>query len=84
MDELLPRARKMAASAAPGTPPSERVGCFSRWFSMSCSFSIVKLINNLIIPVTTTLQIKIFLHLIYHNLTQAISKKKDRPISHNT
>lgn len=55
MDDLLPRARKMAASAAPGTPPSERVGCFSRWFSMSCSFSIVKLINNLIIPVSTTL-----------------------------
>ena len=38
MVDVLPRARKMAASEAPGTPPSERVGWFLRCSSISVRF----------------------------------------------
>ena len=46
MGEILPRARKMAASLAPGTPPSERVGWFLRCSSISLRFSTEKGINK--------------------------------------
>lgn len=50
-DGLLPSAWKMAESAAPGSPPSLRVGCLFKCSSISWSFSMVKLINKLILQI---------------------------------